>query len=157
MSDQIRKYSFPIVATAVTAQLDLFEITAGANNPVTIVGWEIGQSTDYGDAQAEGAYVSLIQAYTVSGSGGNVVTPAPMFTGDTAAAATCETLNTTLANTGTPLTRAIYPFNWQIGHQIWFPDGWGIRIAGSTRVVLLMGAAPTDSITISGTVYFYES
>lgn len=156
MSDQARKFSLVLPPTAVTAVRDLFEITPAASSPVTIVGWEFSQTSDYGDAQAEGASVSLNYGYTTTGNG-TIAIPRPMWTGNAAAAAVVRTMSTTVATGGTIVTRATYPFNWQIGHQLWLPDGWGIRIAPSTRTVLRMNDVPNDSITISGTVYFYES
>ena len=108
-----RLYVATFAAVAATAAQDLFEIVASSSSRVLIHGWEIGQSTEAGDAQDEMARLELILGYTVSGSGGSSFTPLPLDAGHAAFGGTCEINNTTLANTGTAkvMHPAAYPGN----------------------------------------------
>ena len=159
-------YTATFNAVAVTAAQDVFELVAPANSAVRIRECRIGQYTDFGDAAAEILSVLIIRGYTVSGSGGTSVTPANVkgLTGSLAASSTVEANNTTVANTGTPIT--LYSDVWNIATPWWFAPSmpsprsgwWGehLIIAPSQRVVVRI-TAPADSITVNGTLVFEET
>lgn len=150
-----RRYSCAMSAVAVTAQSDLWEITAPAAGIVRIAGVLIGQSTDYGDAAAEGLTIDIIRAYTSSGSGGSSVTPTPTNSSDSAAGSTVERNNTTIASGGSPVTLLSDAMNIQAGYQmIWPPEHMPI-LRNSERLVVRM-SAPADSLTVSSTLIFEE-
>ena len=71
-----RIYSVVFSAVAVSAAQDLFEITPADDKPVEIVGIELGQSSDAGDAADELLQISIIRGFTTSGSGGTAPTRA---------------------------------------------------------------------------------
>lgn len=149
------QYTAVAVATSQTASVDLFEITAPSDATVLVTALYISQSSDYGDAAAEGLKVQMIKGYTVSGSGGNTVTPTPLQSGYAAAGGVVESHNTTLANTGSPLTIHEDIMNVQIGYQ-WRPaPNEYIVLSPSQRLVVRL-AAPTDALTLAGTLYFTE-
>lgn len=102
-----RVYSATFSAVSVAAAQDLFEIVAASAKPVRILGAEIGQYSDAGDAQDELLSIQFIPGYTTSGSGGTSVTPAPIDPGDTAFG-------------GTALIRHASPFNVRAGY-VWMP------------------------------------
>lgn len=154
---QGRIYTVSFTATAVTAQVDLFEIRPADDKPCEILGLFVGQSSDPGDAQAEMLGYSVIRGFTTSGSGGSTPTPAPCERSDTAAGFSAETLNTTLATTGTTVTLHGDTFNAQAGEKLWLPEGceWNVTQA-DTSLVVRLGGAPADSLTMYGTIYVRE-
>lgn len=155
----MRIYRLPLVATAVTAAVDLAEINPNTSQMLKLLGIRIGQSTELGDAQDEQLPIKLITGFTTSGSGGNAaVTAPPDDVGDTAFGGSCETFNTTQANTGTIITRVLGTWKVIGGDFLWLPvplvdSPGGIWIPYNTRAVITI-PAPADSITISGEVIF---
>lgn len=163
-----RYYSIPIVATAVSAAIDLYEVTAGTGKPFRLVELVIGQSSDYGDAQAEGLAVQIKRASTgfTSGSGGSSATPVPHRSGSNAFSGVAETCNTTqaIAGGGTLTTLRAEAFNVQGGYQYLQPEpeddqGNDERMAylfapGETCIVSM--TLPADAITVSATAVIEE-
>jgi hypothetical protein len=148
-------YSANFGAVAVTAAQDVFEIVAPSDCIVVIHEIAIEQSSDAGDAQAELLRIQAIKGYTVSGSGGSSVTPTKMETGFPASGVTVEANNTTVANTGSPVTLFDRAFNVQIGF-FWQPTPeCRIVLSPSERLVVRI-PAPADSLTMQGTVIFEE-
>lgn len=150
-------YSVTFAAVAVSAAQDLFEIVSPAAGVIFIHGYELFQTSDFGDAQSEGLPLQWIRGYTTTGSGGTSVTPVPASTRDTAgsAAATCEANNTTVATGGSPTTYAAGGWNVQGGADKFWPPELRPVLRNSERGVLRMGA-PTDPVTLYGTLYFEE-
>jgi hypothetical protein len=147
--------TFAAVSSGTAAQ-DLVEVVAGADRRIIIHGWEIGQSTEAGDAQDEQLRLELIRGFTVSGSGGSSFTPLPLDPAMDAFEGTAEINNTTLANTGTAETMHATGFNVRAGH-LWIPTPeMRVTIAKSGRVVLRLNQAPADAINFSGSLYFEE-
>ena len=150
-----RVYSATFSAVSVAAAQDLFEVNAAAAKPVRILGAEIGQYSDAGDAQDELLSIQFITGYTTSGSGGTSVTPAPIDPGDTAFGGTVEANNTTVAADGTGLIRHSSSFNVRAGY-VWMPVPEArIVIVPSGRGVLRI-TVPADAITTNGTLWFEE-
>lgn len=151
-----RTYAVTFSAVAVTAAQDLFEITPGTYRPVEIVGIELGQTSDSGDAQDEQLQISIIRGHTTSGSGGSSPTPAPLLHNDVAANFTCEVNNTTVASAGTAVTLHTGVWNVRAGYINWFPEGCRPAAIAANTTILVRQTAPADSITMSGTLYVRE-
>lgn len=151
----MRTYSVTFSAVSVSAAQDLFEVTMGSNKPIEIVGIELGQSSDAGDAQDELLQISVIRGYATSGSGGSSATPAALTGGDSAASFSAEVNNTTLASTGSPVTLHTGCWNVRAGYINWFPEGARPAVAGTSPLVVRM-TAPADAITMSGTLFVRE-
>ena len=154
-----RFYSASFSAVAVSAAVDVFEVLAASGKPFVLHEVVIAQSSDYGDAQAEGLSVLIKRAtgsYT-SGSGGSTATPAKHLTNDAAAGPTVETNNTTQASAGTGALTTIRAeaFNVQSGYQYLPPPEQRILFGASEACVVSI-TAPVDAITLSGTVVFEE-
>lgn len=145
---------------SVSAAVDLFEVLAGTGKAFILHRVTIGQSSDYGDSQAEGARILIRRAtsgYT-SGSGGVTPTVGKAMSNDAAHGMTVEACNTTPAavGSGTITTLVSDAFNLQQGWD-WFP-------APEHRITFLPGEAlivnlpnnPADAITTSGTVIVEE-
>lgn len=153
-----RVYTVTFTAVAVTAQVDFFEITPADDKPVEILGLFLSQSSDYGDAQAEGLSYRIIRGHTTSGSGGAAPTPRPVNRSALAAGFTAETNNTTIASAGTTLDIHAAAFNVAVGEQLWFPEGCGATCSQTdTTIVVRLLTTPADSLTMSGTLYVGES
>ena len=146
-------YTTSFTNVAVTAAQDFFELTAPADAIIIIHSCYISQNTDYGDSAAEGLTINVTR-YSTSGSGGTTPTPRPLEVGMSASGATSEANNTTEG--GTPIVVHSECFNIQAG--------WVYRPTPEERIVCSAGdiiainlpSAPTDSLTMSGTLYFDE-
>jgi hypothetical protein len=152
-----RIYTVEFEGTAVTAAVDLFEITPADDKPLEVVGLFLAQSSDVGDAQDELLRYRVIRGHATSGSGGSAPTPRPLDRSGAAAGFTAETLNTTIASTGSPVNLHSDCFNVRAGLQLWLPDGCEWEVSqGDTCLVVRLMAAPADSLTMSGTLYVRE-
>jgi hypothetical protein len=152
-----RIYTVEFEAQAVTAAVDIFELTPADDRPIEVIGIFLSQSSDVGDAAEEILRYRVIRGHTTGGSGGAAPTPRPLNRSDTAAGFAAETLNTTIASAGSPINLHSDTFNVRTGLQLWLPDSceWEATQGDTTLVVRLM-AAPTDSLTMSGTLYVRE-
>lgn len=152
-----RIYYVDLIATAVTVAVDVIEITVADDKPIEILGFEILQTTDLGDAQEEIIGLEWVRGNTASGSGGSTPTPRPKNPSDAAAAFTCETFNTTQASAGTGIILPHHGWNIRIPTQVIYPPEIAPEASqGNTLLCLRMMAAPADSITVSGYVAVRE-
>lgn len=153
---QGRVYSVVFSAVAVSAAQDLFEISPADDKPIEIVGIELGQSSDAGDAADELLQITIVRGFTTSGSGGTAPTPAPLNPNDSAAGFAAEVNNTTQANTGTTATLATTCWNVRAGYIQWFPEGMRPSASQANTTMVVKQTAPADAITMSGTLYVRE-
>lgn len=151
-----RMYSVVFSGVAITAQQDLFEITAAAGKPCVIHSIELEQSTEVGDAQEEGLAILLKDGQTTSGSGGSAPTPAPVNITDAAAGFVAEVNNTTKASAGTIVTKRAWNWNERIPFLKIFTPETRPFIAGGARMTVELGTTPGDSVTASGTMMIEE-
>lgn len=152
----MRIYTVQFTGVAVTAQQDLFELTAGTNSGITIHEVFLSQSTEVGDAQEEGLSILLKQGATTSGSGGTAPTPIPRDVDDAAAAAAAEVNNTVKATSGTIVTHCAWNWNVRVPLQILFTPETRPYAKGARRLTVELGTTPADSITMSGYITFSE-
>jgi hypothetical protein len=151
-----RIYTVVFSAVAVSAAQDLFELTPADDKPLEIVGIELGQSSDAGDAMDELLQISIIRGHTTSGSGGSAPTPVPMSPADTAAGFTAEVNNTTVASSGTTTTLQTTCWNVRAGYIQWFPEGGRPTAGQGNTTIVVRQTIPADAITMSGTLYVRE-
>lgn len=150
-----RIYSVRIGGTAFTAAIDAFEVNAPADAVVILHELHLSQTTEIGDAQEEQLLINIITGYTSSGSGGSTPTAIPRQLGDAAFGGTVEVMNTTQASGGTPVTHHTDAWNVRIPYQkIWTPET-RIILSPSQRAVITL-PAPTDSVTLAGTLVIEE-
>lgn len=152
-----RMYTVEFENVAVTAAQDFFAIEPADDNPVAIHAVYLSQSTDAGDSEEEFLRFKIIRGNTTSGSGGTAPTPRPLNPNDGAAGFTAEVNNTTEASAGTEHDLHSGHFNIRVGLELIFTPEMRPRTseADGFLVVRLM-AAPTDSLTMSGTLYVEE-
>jgi hypothetical protein len=144
-------YTGQFNAVAVTAQQDLFEITAPSNAVAIIHHIELSQNTEFGDAQEEELLILLRRGVsTTTGSGGSTVTLAKLETGYASPGITAKANNTTKMSSGTITT--IMPGAWNVrAERLWLPTP-EIRIvlSPSERLTVELATTPADSITMNG-------
>lgn len=151
-----RVYAVPFSAVAVTAAQDLVEASPGDDLLLRLIGWKLFQTSDHGDAQAEGLSLTVIRGHTVAGSGGTSVTPARLDPTDSAATFTAKVNNTTVASSGTPITVQAGGWNLQAGADEYLPEELRPVARQSDGTLVVRMSAPADSITASGVFYFQE-
>lgn len=152
-----RMYTVEAEGVAVTAAVDVVELSPADDLPVKICGLFLGQSSDVGDAAEELLRYRVIRGHTTGGSGGAAPTPRPLDPNDGAAGFAAETNNTTAASVGTTHNLHSDTFNIRTGEKLWLPEGmeWEADQGDTTLLVRLM-AAPADSLTMSLTAYVRE-
>ena len=156
-------FTAPFSAIAVSAAQDVFELVAPANMRVRMLEIDIGQYSDFGDAQAEILSLTIHTGHTVSGSGGDTITPVNVNPYGAAAGSTVERNNTTEAITSGTLWWAT-AFHVQAGF-LWSPLEDAPRgvpmgrrhllIKPSQRMVIRI-TAPADELTMNGSILFEE-
>jgi hypothetical protein len=155
-----RMYTVAITQSTIanaSGDYDLWELTPADDKPVEIVGMVLAVTSELGDTAEEILPVQIIRGFTASGSGGSAPTPAPIDGIDTASGFTVETLNTTVATTGTSVTLFADAFNVRSGYQVWFPEGCGPRASQANTTLLVRSSATvTDDVTFSGTLFVRE-
>ena len=152
-----RKYWVDLTPTAVTVAADLIEITPADDKPIRVLGFNLGQTTDTGDAAEEIISLVWVRGHTTSGSGGSAPTPRPCDPSDAAAGFTVEVFNTTAASAGTGVNLARHAWNVRVPiERPYTPEESFGANQGNTTLVLRMAAAPADSLTISGSVLIEE-
>ena len=151
-----RIYTAQFTDVAVSAIQDIFELVAPADAIVVVHDLHLGQKSDVGDSAEEILSIQLTSGHTTSGSGGSSVTPVPVNFGDAAFGGTCEANNTTQAQDGTIVVH--YAWDWNIRgpfDKIWTPETRPV-LSPSRRMCVELPEAPTDAITMSGTITFEE-
>lgn len=147
-------FTVPINAVASpAAAFDAFELIAASGKPFILERVVLGQSSDYGDAAAEGLSVAVKRAtgsYT-SGSGGSSTTPQKHFTNSPAAGSSAETMNTTQAAAGSGALNVLHvePMNIQAGLD-YFPPPAARHVFLGGEACVVSVSAPADAVTVSG-------
>lgn len=152
-----RMYSVEFENVAVTAAQDFFELTPADDKPIAIHAVYISQTTELGDTAEEQLRLAIVRGHTTGGSGGTSPTPTPLNPNDTAAGCSAEVNNTTIASGGTTTDCHVDAMNVRAG-WVYIPTP-ETRIQASeanTTIVVRLLAAPTDSVTMGGTLYFEE-
>lgn len=154
-----RFYSISFAGVAASAAQDLFEVLAAAGKPFILHEVIVSQTTDYGDAAAEGLQILIKRAtgsYT-SGSGGSTPTPAKHQTSDTAAGVTAEANNTTQASAGSGALTTIRADSWNIqGEFQYLPTPETRLFFSPAEACVIAMSGPDDAITINGTMTIEE-
>ena len=147
-----RMYTLSLDAGAITTAIDLFQIETLTEQPVIIHSVEFGQTTDYGDTAAEGLRILFRNRITAAVT--NSVPEVAIDVGDAAFGGNTNA-NATVITTGNVIVHAS-AWNIQIPF-LWVPPPNGQHLVrGTDAFTVHLADAPTDSITISGTVVFEE-
>lgn len=151
-----RLYTAQFTEVAATAQQDLFQIEA-VTVPANILSVSISQTSDVADAAAENLSIIIRR---VTDALTNVTTEQLLDAGDAAALADLNVNDTTELTTG---AATLFSEAWNIAFPyIWNApviDGkvYPIVVPVGDVVVVNLNTTPADSLTISGTLVFYEA
>lgn len=152
-----RMYAAAFEDVAVTAAQDLFEIQPADDEKVTVHALYLTQTSDFGDSEEEGLLVKIVRGNSTPGSGGTVLTPAPMDPKVGAAASTVDRNNTTEASAGTEEILHLEAINVRVGlAYIPTPESRPQADQGNTTLCVRLIDAPADSLTMSGLIIFEE-
>lgn len=151
-----RIYSITFSAVGVSAAQDLFEIAPADDKPVEILGIELGQTSDSGDAQDEQLQLTFVRGHSTSGSGGSSATPRPLRPNDGAAGMTAEVNNTTIASSGTGVVLFATAWNVRAGYYRPFAEHERMVCSQAEGTIVARSTAPADSLTMSGTLWVRE-
>jgi hypothetical protein len=153
-----RMYVVPIssVASPATAAFDAFELKATASKGFRLHELVIAQDTDTDSEMVNVTIKRAAGSYT-SGSGGSAPTAVALNSGDSAAAVTAETMNTTqaLVGTGTLVTMFEDAFNVLSGwHFLPTPETRPEFVVSESCVVSI--GAHADAFDVCGYAVFEE-
>ena len=153
-------YTIEFENIAISAAQDLFEGLAPTDACLWILAFYFEQSSDYGNAEAEGYRIQFVrgEGSVTSGSGGASVTPVPQLKGGPAAGSTWERNNTTRMVVGAGALKNLGSRapNAQLGQysQLTLPE---IHvISPGDRWTAGLVAAPADAIQGAATVVVAE-
>lgn len=148
-------FTIPFAYTG-NANVDLLEIVAPTAAKWIILGFDIGQTSDTGDAAEEILALSLKSGQSTSGSGGSTSTPVPTdCVSSPGSGAAAEQANTTKASTGTILTHAVHHWNVRMPLSVVYTQEQQTILPAGRRATLEIPAA-ADSLTISGQMWVQE-
>lgn len=151
----IGPFSAPLTPAAITTTADLFHVTAATDAPVTLVAAELYNTTSVGDAGEKILSIALVRGVT-GGSGGTALTEVNYSDADAGTvSAAVVGLNTTASTAGTVMAH----FGWNVRIPfLWcpIPELRPTVDASDDPIVFRLLAAPSASITIGGTIYWFE-
>jgi hypothetical protein len=143
---------------AVTAAIDLFEITTVGTRPILIHQLDVYQTTDLGDAAEEVLKIGLYRGST-AGSGGTAITEVKYQDGSDEP--TNDTAVVEYATGGTSSTSGtlIHVLGWNVRiptQFIWTPELRPRCDSNDDPFSIRFIAAPADSITMGATLIWEE-
>lgn len=152
-----RMYNLSFDGAAATVAVDFFELAPADDKTIIIHAIHIGQSTELADAAEEQLRVTVQRGHTTTGTGGTATTPRPLNPSDAAAGAACDVMNTTQASAGTSVVLHADTFNVRAG-WLWIPtpECRPISTQAAGFLVVRLMAAPGDSVTFTGSIFFEE-
>jgi hypothetical protein len=151
-------YYAPITCSAVVGSINLWSIQPATDDPITIHAFELSQSTEAGDAMAEGLELNLTRRTGAPTTGaGAAVTEVPALQDSTATTATVLTQLTADWTAGTE--QIIAKVGWQIaGPYLWMPPPEGrIQVKDNDVFLVDLVTVPADAIDIFGWVLYEQS
>lgn len=147
-------FSAPMDALAFTTATDIFECTVPSTCRMEVLQIRLGQTTDLGDAQEEVLRIGVYRGAT-AGSTGTALTEQPFVDSNDGAARVAVVANRGTASTGGTLIDVI-PWNIRIPmNELYIPELRPIAEISTVLTYRLL-TAPTDSITISGSIIWRE-
>lgn len=157
-----RKYTVQVnaVTVAATTPQDVFEVLAPTDAIVVVHGWQIGQTSDVGDAAEEILGLETVRGVgaVTSGSGGTTPTAQPIEDGDTAFGGIVEANNTTRMAAGSGTLETLEKHLWNIRQSflmLYTPELRPV-ISPGNRWTLSLLVGPADALTVSAMLWIEE-
>lgn len=152
-----RAFTVTFTPTSETVAVDLVALIAATNFPIAIRSIRVWQTSDFGDAQAEGLTINIVRGNSTNGSGGSPGTQVGVGGRESSANFTSRVGDTTAASAGTPVTVWSDGWNVQLPYSFVFPED---EMRGTDAVlgqlVVRLGGAPADAITVGCQVTVWE-
>lgn len=141
---------------AASGDYDFFEIAPADDKPVEIVAIFIGNKSEVKDVEEEMVAWSIVRGNATTGNGTSA-TPRLLDPSDPAASFTAETVGSTPASAGSPVTLHADTFNIRTGLQLIFPPDMRPKCSqADTLICVRLLTALADDATMSGTLYVRE-
>ena len=141
---------------AASGDHDFFEVTPADDRPIEIVAIHLGNKSEVGDAQEEFVAWSIVRGNATTGNGTSA-TGRPLDERDATAGFTAETVSTTPATGGTPITLFAGTFNIRAGLDYVWPETMRPRCDQSTTMICVrLLTAFADDAVFSGTLWVRE-
>jgi len=152
-----RRYSASFRNVAVTAAQDIFSLVVASNEPIKILAAYLSQNTEAGDSEEEFLELQWVRGNGTVGSGGSALDERPLDSKEGAASASARANDTTAASAGTEQIMHVEAWNIRVP-WIYLPTPeTQIRVDNDDDIIALrLMAAPSDSITMCGTIYWEE-
>lgn len=159
-----RIYRVPYTGTITNAggDTDLMALTPADDKPIRLLGWMLGQSSEFGDAQEENIRLTLRHmTATVTVTGGTSVTPIACRpgTGDVVAAGFSATANSTTVATTSGTSVIMEELGWNIRNspwERWIPEELRPVALQGEYLLLRMESTLADDITGELTFFVEE-
>ena len=154
-----RMYSIEFADVAVTLAQDLFAFKPLDDRPVILHAIFLSQTDDVGDSAEEMLLVKIIRGAATIGSGGSNPTARPLDSTDAAFGPTTNVRvnDTTETSAGSPLDMHSEAFNIRTGWAYIPTPEMRIRTdEGDGFLAVALIDVPSDSLTMSGTMYVEE-
>lgn len=152
-----RCYTVNLAPAAATAAIDLAALVSADDIPIKVRAIRVWQTSDVGDAQDEVLTLNIVRGNTTPGAGGAAGTQAPKSPKDSAASFTSRVGDSTAASAGSPVT--VYSTGWNVRAPLevtFTEDEMPGTDQGTGFLVLRLGAAPADSLTIGCSIDVWE-
>ncbi len=153
-----RCYTVNFTPTSVTVAVDLVALVAADDIPIAIRAIRVWQTSDVSDAQDEVITLNVVRGNTTPGSGGaGAGTQILKKPKDAAASFTSRVGDTTAASAGTAVIPYSTGWNVRAPFEMTFTEDQMVGTdQGTGFLVLRLGAAPADAITIGASVDVWE-
>lgn len=157
-------YRVPYTGTLAnsTGDSDLLIIQPADDKPCRLVGWILGQSTEFGDAAEENLRITTRHmTATLTVTGGTGVTPVANRPGtaDVAAAGFTATCNATTVTTTSGTSVIMEELAWNIRSspwERWIPEEMRPLAIQGEGILVRMESTPADDITAELTFFVEE-
>lgn len=157
-----RFYRVPFTATITAAggDTDLCIIQPADDKPCELVGWNIGQTSEVGDAAEENVRVTIRHmTATVTVTGGTTITPVGNDPAIDAAAGCTVTTNCTTVATTSGTSRIVEEMGWNERNtpwKEWIPEEQRPKARQGEALIVRLESTLADDITFTGTFYLEE-
>lgn len=137
------------------AIFDFLELVCATAKPCRVRRIRIAQNSEP-TTEEEQLDLTVIRGHATSGSGGDTTPDGGVLNSTTPAVGyTAETMNTTIASTGSPINLVEDAWNTRAGYDMAFAPEEAPEIVNAERLVVRSGA-PADAVTIRATFWVEE-
>ncbi len=158
---RIYRVPFNGTITAAGGDVDLLSIQPADDKPCRLLGWIIGQTSEFGDAAEENVRITVrhMTATVTIGSGGSAPTPQPLRPGTDIAAGFTARVNDTTVSTTSGTSTIIEELGWNeraTPWERWVPEEMRNRALQGEVLIVRMETTIADDMTGALTFFVEE-